>query len=99
LRYHKTLPNEGSRLPAPSRGVVGTALGCLIEKANIVKILLSIEIMILAAAINLCYASTSNAFLIGDILAVVSVVMSGVISGIIFSLKIHGAKQEQLLDE
>lgn len=75
-------------------------LGCLIERSNIIKVMLSIEIMILASVVNFCCFNLDNNVLrIGYIFAVTGIIISGVVLSIVFAIKIHSEKEDRCIDE
>lgn len=71
-------------------------LGCLIEQKNIIKTILSIELMILASVINFCYINEYDIIRIGYIFSVAAIIISGIILGIIFAMRVHGEVKDNL---
>ncbi len=74
-------------------------IGCLIERSNIIKVMLSIEIMILASVVNFCCFDLDNILHIGDIFALTAIIVSGVILSIVFAIKIHNEQEDRFIDE
>ncbi len=74
----------------------------LFKQANIVRIMISIEIMIFASIINFCYFAGGKAIKSGHFAALIAVVLSGLTLSIIYAvytMQLNESDDDDLLGE
>ena len=69
-------------------------IGSLINKSNLIKLLLAIEMMILAAIVNFCFVNFNNTIRVGDIFALVALLNRGLIFCLIFAINLRQKRDE-----
>lgn len=58
----------------------------ILKQTNIVKTLISIEIMIFASVINFCYFSGGGVIRLGHFAAFIAIVLSGLVLSVIYAI-------------
>lgn len=85
-----------------SGGVFALGFIGILRQTNIVKTLISIEIMIFASIINFCYFSGGSVIRSGHFVTLIAVVISGLVLSVIyaiFSIQLREDAKANLLSE
>ena len=70
----------------------------LFRQTNVIRIMISIEVMFFASIINFCYFAGSHAIKSGHFAALIAVVLSGLVISVVYAIYTEQLKESDDID-